>query len=78
MSNIMYYMTVFSTFLTVVACKYCYWAKQLPIVDPEGQAHPNQLLKLNLEQVKVHIIFAAGKCNVNPNSLLYKYSVYTS
>ena len=50
---------------------------QLPIVDPEGH-DPNQLLKLNLEQVNVHIILAAGKCNVNPNSPLYKYSVYTS
>ena len=42
-----------------------------------GQAHPNQLLKVNLEQVKVHIIFAAGKYNVDPNYPLYKYSVYT-
>ena len=32
-------------FLTVVACKHRYSAKQLPIVDLEGQAHPNQLLK---------------------------------
>ena len=71
-------MTAFGMFLTVVGCKHCSWARQLPIVDPEGQAHSNQLLKLNLEQVKVHIIFAAGKCNVNPNSPLYKYSVYTS
>ena len=65
-------------FLNVVVCKHCYSAKQLPIVDPEGQAHPNQLLKVNLEQVKVHVIFAAGKYNVDPNYPMYKYSVYTS
>ena len=34
--------------------------------------HPNQLLKLNLEQVKVHIM-CADKCNVDPNYPLYKY-----
>ena len=71
----MYHMTALSMFLTVVACKHCYSAKELPIVDPEGQAHPNQLLKVNLEQVKVHIILAAGKYNVDPN---YSYSGYTS
>ena len=71
-------MTAFRMFLTVIACKHRYSAKQLPIVDLEGQAHPNQLLKVNLEQVKVHIIFAAGKYNVDPNYPLYKYSVYTS
>ena len=38
----------------------------------------NQLLKVNLEQVKVHITFAAGKYNVDPNYPLYKYSVYAS
>ena len=42
MRRIMYYMTAFRMFLTVVTCKHSYSAKQLPIVDPEGQAHPNQ------------------------------------
>ena len=45
-SSIMYYMTALSMFLAVVGYKHSYWAKQLPIVDPEGQAHPNQLLKI--------------------------------
>ena len=74
-------MTAFSMFLTVVACKHCYSAKQLPIVDPEGQAHLIQLLIVNLEQVKVQIISAAGEYSVDPNwtyCMLYKYSVYTS
>ena len=62
-------------FLTVVACKHRYSAKQLSIVHLEGQAHPNQLLKVSLNQAKVHIIFAAGKYNVDPNYPLYKYSV---
>ena len=44
---------------------------------PTSSMHPNQLLKMNLEQVKVHII-AADKCNVDPNYPLYKYSAYTS
>ena len=61
MSTVMYCMTAFRMFLTVVACKHCHSEKQLSIVDPEGQAHPNQLLKVNLEPVKVHITFAAGK-----------------
>ena len=71
-------MTAFRMFVTVVACKHRYSAKQLPIVGPEfeGQTHRNQLLKVNLEQLKVHITFAAGKYNVDPNYPLYKYSVY--
>ena len=70
-------MTAFSVFLTA-AYEHCYSAKQPPIVDPEGRAHPNQLLKVNLEQVKVHIIFAGSKYNVDPKYPLYKYNVYTS
>ena len=73
-------MTAIKSFLSVAACKHCYSGKQLLIVDPVGQAHPNQLLnlKLNLEQVKVHIIVIVGKYNVDPKSPLYLCSVYAS
>ena len=71
-------MTAIKSFLSVAACKHCYSGKQLLIVDPVGQAHPNQLLKLNLEQAKVYIILTVGKYNVDPKSPLYLYSVYTS
>ena len=55
------YMTAFSMFLPIAACKFDYSAKQLPIVDPEGQAPTNQLLKVNLEQVRVHIICTVAR-----------------
>ena len=71
-------MTVISAFLTVAACEHCYSAKQPPTVDPEGRAHPNQLLKVNLEQVKVHSIFAGSIYNVVLTYPLYQYSVYIS
>ena len=58
-------MTGFRMFLTVVACKHRYSAKRLSIVPLEGQAHPNQLLKVNLDQAKVHVIFAAGKSELS-------------
>ena len=38
MSSIKCYMTAFSMFLTVVACKYCYPAKQLSIVYPGSES----------------------------------------
>lgn len=67
-------MTVFSVFLTAAACAYCCSAKRRPIVDPEGQAHPNQLL----EHVNSVHDFEPLANTRKSKYLLHEYSVYTS
>ena len=59
-------MTAYVVFLPAVVWEHDHSTKQCRTVDPEGQAHPNQLLKVNLEQVKVCFILAYDKYNKNP------------